>query len=91
MMIRATLQRTFAIAALFASLHTTADGVAVLNGNDAATRAAKITQDYGPSTDKTECLLFDTADIGRVITTAYGGQHYRSSTTRSSRLKPQKD
>ncbi len=37
---------------------------AVLNGNDAATRAADVTQDCSLCTKTTECLLFDTFDEG---------------------------
>ena len=61
---RTILRRTIATATLFASLHAIAGAPAVVSGNDAALRAADVTRDYGLSTDKTECLLFDTADKG---------------------------
>jgi len=59
------IRRAIAAAALLASCHVWASGPAVLTDSEAATKAADITRDYGLSKDKTECLLFDTADKGR--------------------------
>ncbi|CAD6548219.1 hypothetical protein ACFQ3P_40915 [Paraburkholderia sabiae] len=66
-MIRRALDaaRAAALFALLAGAHVWAAGTAIDSGDAAATRAADITRDYGLSKDKTECLLFDTADKGR--------------------------
>jgi hypothetical protein len=58
------MRRAIAAAALLASCYAWADGPAVVTDSEAATKAADITRDYGLSKDKTECLLFDTADKG---------------------------
>lgn len=59
------MRRAIAVAALLVSCHAWAGGKAVLTGDEAATTAADITRDYHLSKNKTECLLFDTADKGR--------------------------
>lgn len=59
------MRRAIAVAALLAGSHVWAGGKAVVTDSEAATAAADITRDYGLSKDKTECLLFDTADKGR--------------------------
>ncbi len=59
------MRRAIAIAALLVSCYAWAGGKAVHTGSEAATTAADITRDYGLSKNKTECLLFDTADKGR--------------------------
>lgn len=59
------MRRAIAVAALLASCHAWAGGKPVHTGDEAATTAADITRDYDLSKNKTECLLFDTADKGR--------------------------
>ncbi|MDR3098399.1 MAG: hypothetical protein LBV73_15170 [Paraburkholderia sp.] len=54
-----------AVAALAVSCYAWAGQDAVRSGDEAATKAAEITQTYALSKNKTECLLFDTADKGR--------------------------
>lgn len=58
------IRRAIAATALFLSCYAWASGRAVVTDSEAATKAADITRDYGLSKDKTECLLFDTADKG---------------------------
>lgn len=58
------MRRAIVAATFVACSCAWAGGAAVTSGDDAATKAAGITQDYGLSKDKTECLLFDTADKG---------------------------
>lgn len=59
------MRRALAVVALLASCHAWAGGNAVVTDDQAATKAADITREYGLSKDKPECLLFDTADKGR--------------------------
>lgn len=59
------MRRAIAVAALLVSCHAWAGGKAVLTDGEAATTAADITRGYRLSKNKTECLLFDTADKGR--------------------------
>jgi hypothetical protein len=58
------IRGAIAAAALLVSCHTLACGPAVTTDSEAATKAADITREYRLSKDKTECLLFDTADKG---------------------------
>lgn len=53
------------VAALTACCHVWGSQDAVRSGDEAATKAAEITETYALSKNKTECLLFDTADKGR--------------------------
>jgi hypothetical protein len=62
--VRSILRRVLATSILFATLRSHAGAHAVVSDNDAALRAADVTHDYGLSKDRTECLLFDTADKG---------------------------
>ncbi|PTB20479.1 hypothetical protein C9I57_11485 [Trinickia symbiotica] len=59
------MRRAIAATAFLASCHAWAAGPAIVTDSEAATKAAAITRDYGLSKDKTECLLFDSADKGR--------------------------
>ncbi|MCX4156138.1 MULTISPECIES: hypothetical protein [Paraburkholderia] len=58
------MRRAIIIAALIVSTQACAAQQPVTNDDNAATHAADITRTYGLSKDKTECLLFDTADKG---------------------------
>lgn len=59
-----TMRYMAALAALFASCCVLAGGLSVVTGDEAAVKAASVTRDYRLSTDRPECLLFDTADKG---------------------------
>lgn len=56
------MHRAFISAALFLFTQACAAQSPVMDGNEAATRAAEITSAHSLSKDKTECLLFDTAN-----------------------------
>jgi hypothetical protein len=58
------MRRALIAAALVVCTQACAGQQAVTNGDDAAVRASNITRTYGLSKDRTECLLFDTADKG---------------------------
>ncbi|CAE6810452.1 hypothetical protein R69658_05375 [Paraburkholderia aspalathi] len=58
------MRRAIIIAALIVCTQACAARQPVTNDDNAATRAADITRTYGLSKDRTECLLFDTADKG---------------------------
>ncbi|MGF6963586.1 hypothetical protein OKW43_000591 [Paraburkholderia sp. WC7.3g] len=47
---------------LLASAHAMASGRAILTADQAADRAAEVTQTYHLSSNRTQCLLFDVSD-----------------------------
>jgi len=59
------MRRAIIAAALVVCTQACAGQQAVKNDDDAAIRASDITRTYGLSKDRTECLLFDTADKGK--------------------------
>ena len=58
------MRRAIITAALIVCTQACAAQQPLTDDNDAAARAADITRTYGLSEDRTECLLFDTADKG---------------------------
>jgi len=58
------MRRAIITAALIVCAQACAAQQPLTDDNDAAARAADITRTYGLSEDRTECLLFDTADKG---------------------------
>lgn len=59
------MRRAIIAAALVVCTQACAGQQPLTTGDDAAIRASDITRTYGLSKDKTECLLFDTADKGK--------------------------
>lgn len=59
------MRRTIIVFALVACTQACAGQRTLATGDDAAVRASEITRTYQLSKDKTDCLLFDTADKGK--------------------------
>lgn len=59
------MRRAIIAVALVVCTQACAGQQTLATGDDAAIRASDITRTYGLSKDKTECLLFDTADKGK--------------------------